>query len=97
MGCASGVSKESNKMQWDGFEIELEPSNDEYYSNRALVKESNEDYFGGVIDATRAIELNPENVKAYKLRALNFTLLKSKFDALQCSDYKKCCEWYYNY
>ena len=72
--------------------IEFDPDVDFYYYDRALVKVGIEDYLGAVVDATKSIELNPENAKAYKLRGLNFTLLESKCDALQCSDYKKCCD-----
>jgi tetratricopeptide (TPR) repeat protein len=71
--------------------IELKPDNDEYYFHRAMAKAS-EDYLGAVVDATKAIKLNPENADAYKIRGLSFTLLKSKCDALQCSDFKKCCD-----
>ena len=82
--------------------IEFDPDVDFYYYARALVKVGIEDYLGAVVDATKSIELNPENADEYQIRSLNFSGLKFKCAALQCSDYKKCCdlgvekccEWY---
>ena len=72
--------------------IELDPNDEEYYEKRALAKGGIEDYLGAVIDATRSIELNPENAISYKIRGLNFLLLKYECRTLQCRDLLKACD-----
>ena len=45
--------------------IKLDPSNPAYYSNRAAAHSSKGDHVTAIVDAEKAIELDPKFVKAY--------------------------------
>ncbi|KAI9746541.1 MAG: hypothetical protein M1818_000254 [Claussenomyces sp. TS43310] len=63
--------------------IELNSNEPTYYSNRAQANIKSEAYGYAIADATSAIELNPDFIKAYYRRAVAYTaILKSK-DALR--------------
>ncbi|KAL3427060.1 serine threonine-protein phosphatase 5 [Phlyctema vagabunda] len=63
--------------------IELNDKEPTYYSNRAQANIKSEAYGYAIADATKAIELDPNFVKAYYRRAVAYTAILKSRDALR--------------
>jgi serine/threonine-protein phosphatase 5 len=63
--------------------IELNPQDPTFYSNRAQANIKSEAYGYAIADATKAIEIDPNFVKAYYRRAVAYTAILKSRDALR--------------
>ena len=60
------------------------------YNNKGLTKYQLEDYYGAILDFTKAIELNPNDVVSYNNRAYTREMVGDLNGA--CLDFKKAAD-----
>ena len=76
-------SKFDEAIDYYSKAIELDPTKEVYFANRAQAHLKTESYGLAIADATKAVELNPSYTKAYYRRAVANTAIIKHKEALQ--------------